>query len=59
MFEGTGLTAFDLYQDSQDALKNKIGNFDDANLQKDYARAQGKDDETVTIASRSCQRVIE
>ena len=32
-----------------------MGNFDEAYLQKSYARAQGKDDETVTIVSRSRQ----
>ena len=36
-------------------LKNKIGNFDEADLQKYYARAQGKYNETVTIAIRSLQ----
>ena len=30
-----------------------MGNFDEADLQKFYAQSQGKDDETVTIASRS------
>ena len=53
MFEGTDLTALNLYQDPQAALKNKIGNFDQAYLQKAYTRAQGKDVETVTITSRS------
>ena len=30
-------------------------NFDEAYIQKDYAQAQGKDDETVTTARRSRQ----
>ena len=54
-FEGTGLTEFDIYQDPQDALKDKIGNFDEADLQKAYARSQGKYYKTVTIESRSRQ----
>ena len=49
MFEGTGLTALYLYQDPQAALKNKMGNLDEEDLQKAYARAQGKYDEAVTI----------
>ena len=32
-----------------------MGNFDEADLQKTYARAQGKDDKTATIASISRQ----
>ena len=32
-----------------------MGNFDEADLQKLYAQSQGKDDETVTIASRLWQ----
>ena len=32
-----------------------MGNIDEADLQKAYTRVQGKDDETVTIASRSRQ----
>ena len=36
MFEGTGLTALYLDQDPQAALKNKMGNFDEAYLQKAY-----------------------
>ena len=36
-------------------MKNKIGNFDEADLRKYYTPAQGKDDETVIIASRSLQ----
>ena len=57
MSEGTVLTELYLYQDPQAALKNKMVNFDDEDLQKAYAWAQGKDDETVTIASRSRQIV--
>ena len=55
MFEGTGLTALDLYQDSQASLKNKMANFDEADPQKAYDLSQGKDDETVRISSGSCQ----
>ena len=36
MFKGTGLTALYLDQDPQAALKNKMGNFDEAYLQKAY-----------------------
>ena len=32
-----------------------MGNVDEADLKKAYARAQGKDDDMVTIASRSQQ----
>ena len=53
IFEGTGITALDLDQDPQSAMKNKISNFDEADLQKSYAWAQGKDEKTVTIAGRS------
>ena len=55
MFEGTGLAALDLDQDPQTMLKNKMGNFHEANFQKSYAQAQGKYDKTVNIASRSRQ----
>ena len=37
MFNGTGLNSLYIYQDPQAALKNKIGNFDEADLQKAYA----------------------
>ena len=53
LFEGTGITKLYLDQDPQAALKNKIGNFDEAELQKPYAQVQGKYDETVNIVSRS------
>ena len=53
MFDGTDLTELYLDQDPQAALKNKIGNFDEAGFQKAYAREPGKYDEMVTIASRS------
>ena len=43
MFKGTGITALDLDQGLQAALKN----------QKSYARSQVKDNETVNIASIS------
>ena len=55
MLEGTGLIGLDLDQDPQDAFKNKMGNFEEAYLQKSYARAQVNDDETVTILIRSRQ----
>ena len=55
MFEGTGLTAFDLDQNPKSEQKKKMGNFDEEDLQKYYARAQGKDDETSTPASTSRQ----
>ena len=42
-----------LDQETQAALKNRMENFDEADFQKAYARAQGKYDETVTIESRS------
>ena len=53
MFKVIFLTALDPDQDPQYALKNKMGNFDEADIQKSYTQAQGKDDETVTLASRS------
>ena len=56
IFEGTGLMTFDLDQDQQAALKKKMGKYDKADLKKAYAWAQGKNDETVTITSRSRQR---
>ena len=52
MFEVTGLTALDLDQEPQTALKNKRDSFDEADLQKSYTWAQGKYYKTVTIASR-------
>ena len=52
MFKGPGLTEFYLDQDPQAELKNKMRNFDKADLQKYYARAQVKYDETVTIARK-------
>ena len=55
MLQATGLTTIDLYQYPQAALKNKIGNFDKADLQKSYAWSQGKDNETVIISIRSRQ----
>ena len=45
--------ALNLDQDPQDALRNKMGRIDEVDLQKSYARAQGKDDERVTIPCRS------
>ena len=44
MFEGTGLMALDLYHDPQSSMKNKMGNFDEADLQKFYAQAQVQDE---------------
>ena len=55
ILEGTGITSLDLDQDHQAALENKMGNFDEADLQKSCAQLQGKDDETVTIANKSLQ----
>ena len=52
MFKGTGLTELNLNQEPQADLKNKMGNFYETDLHKVYAWAQGKYDETVTIASR-------
>ena len=52
-FKSTGLRELDLDQDPQTAQKNKMGTFDEAYIQKAYARAQVKDDKTVTIAIRS------
>ena len=40
MCKAIGLTALDLYQDPQYALKNKMGNFYEANHQKKYASEQ-------------------
>ena len=55
MFKGTGFTSLYFNQEPQAALKNKMGNFDGAYLQKSCTQAQGKDDEAVTIASISRQ----
>ena len=55
MFRSTYITELDLDQDTQATLKKKMGNFDEEDLQKYYARAQGKDDETSTPASTSRQ----
>ena len=53
ILEVNGFTALYLDQETQASLKKKMRNFDDADLQKAYAQAKGKDDETVTITSRS------
>ena len=53
MFEGTGLTELDIYQDPKAALRNQMGTFDEADVHKYYDHAHGKYDETVTIASIS------
>ena len=55
IFESTGLTSLDLDQEPQAALKNKMGNFVEAYLQKSYAWALGKGNEPVNIARRSRQ----
>ena len=55
MFKGTYITALDSDQDPQASLMKKMGNFDEADLQKIYTRAYGKYDETETIASRTIQ----
>ena len=52
MFKDNGLTAYYLDQDAQAELKNKMRNFDKADLQKYYAWAQVKYNETVTIARK-------
>ena len=52
MFKGTGLVVLELYQDRQAALKNKMGYFYEADLQKSYYQLQGNDDEIVIIASK-------
>ena len=44
MFEGTWLSALYLDQDPKFTLKNKMGNFDEADLQKAYTPTQGKDE---------------
>ena len=57
IFEDTGIAALYLDQNPQAVLKKKMKNLYEADLQKSYAQAQGKDDETVTIASISRQIV--
>ena len=52
MFKVTGLTALHFDKDPQAVLNNKMGNFDEADLQKAYAQARVKYEETVIIASR-------
>ena len=53
IFKGTGLTGLYLDQDPKAALKNKMGNFYEADLQKASAWSQGKYDKIVTIGIRS------
>ena len=53
VFEGTGFIAFDLDEDPQAALKEEMGDFDEADLHKVFAQSHGKYIETVTIASIS------
>ena len=55
MFKGTRLKALELDQDPNLSLNNQMGALDGAYIQKYYAFLQGKDDETVTILSRSHQ----
>ena len=55
MLKGTCLMELYIDQDPQDALKNIVGNFDEEDLQKAYAQAQVKNDETVIILSISSQ----
>ena len=55
IFEDTGLTALDLDKDPHTTIKNKMGNVDEADVQRAYAREQGKDDGTFTIPIRSRQ----
>ena len=52
MFKGTGLTVLYIDQEPQTELKNKMGNFDDADLQKAYDWEQVNNYETITIKSR-------
>ena len=54
-FKVTGLTDLYLYQDPQDVLKNQMGNFNEADCNKYYARSLVEYYKTVTIASRSRQ----
>ena len=54
-FEDIDLTALFLDQDPQYALKNTTRNFYESDIQKYYAREQGKYYKTVTIASISLQ----
>ena len=49
IFKCTGLKTLCIDQDPQAALKYKMVNFDEADLQRYYAQAQGKDNEPVTI----------
>ena len=58
MFEGTGPTKLNLDKDPQSTLKDKIGKFDEVDLQKSYAWAQVKYDERVTITVISRQIVF-
>ena len=51
MLKSTGLKTIDLERYPQASLKNKMGNFYEADIQKAYAPAQGKYNESVIIAS--------
>ena len=53
MFVGSGPTKLTLDKAPHSTLKDKIGNFDEVDLQKAYAWEHGKDDKKVTIASIS------
>ena len=55
IFKVTGIIALYLDQGPQSVLKNKMVIFYEADLQKDFAQAQGKDYEKVTISGRSRQ----
>ena len=61
MFKGTGLLELNLDQYPQGAFKNKMGKFDEADIQKSYTQVQGKGDETVTIEiiSRQIERKLQ
>ena len=55
MFEGTGLEDLYLDQDSQAVLKKNMRNFYEAYIHKPFSRSKFKEDETITIPSRSRQ----
>ena len=55
MLNRTVIIALDLDHDPRAALKNETVNVDEAGFQKAYTQTQIKDDEKVTIESRSRQ----
>ena len=44
IFEGTGITELYMDHDPKDESKNKIGNFDEADIQESCTQEQGKYD---------------